>query len=135
MELLELAKKILDLNPNASLTGSLMLKIRGIDLGREPHDIDILIRDYAPKCVLPSDLKIEKSNASSCGTGIKYKCGDIEIDIMSSSEEPEIIDGWRLGKVQELMEAKYDYFKKEGEVAKKHYDDLVKLGFNFPFPL
>ena len=48
-KLLSIAKQILDENPSASLTGTLMLKLRGIDLGREPHDIDILICDYAFK--------------------------------------------------------------------------------------
>lgn len=49
-KLKKIAKEILDANPkqNICVGGTLMLAMRGIDIGREPEDIDIIINDYAP---------------------------------------------------------------------------------------
>ncbi len=126
-DLLEIAKQILDVNPNASLTGSLMLKIRGIDLGREPHDIDILICDYAPNIVFPDGFKVEDAGHASDGSGAKYRHDDIIIDVLSNGEEPEIYNGWKLGTVEALMRMKYEFSKQDNENAKKHNNDLVKM--------
>jgi len=130
--ILEIAKKIHDANPNCSISGTLMLKIRGIDLGREPKDIDILICDYAPNIIIPPDIEVEYLGHASDGSGAKYKHKDFIIDVMSKGEQPEIVNGWRLGTVEKLMQAKYFYSKQNNSASKKHYDDLVKLGFVFP---
>lgn len=132
-EILEVAKELLDLNENASLTGTLMLKLRGIDLGREPNDIDILINDYAVYINFNKDFEAEiLSNKSYRETSVKYKYKGFVIDVISSNEIPEIVNGWRLGSIDELMKAKYKFSKQDYEGAQKHYDDLIKLGFKFP---
>ena len=131
--ILEVAKELLDLNENASLTGTLMLKLRGIDLCREPNDIDILINDYAVNINFNKDFEAEiLSNKSYRETSVKYKYKGFVIDVISSNEIPEIVNGWRLGSIDELMKAKYEYSKQDNASAQKHYDDLIKLGFKFP---
>lgn len=131
--ILAVAKELLDLNPNASLTGTLMLKLRGIDLGREPHDIDILFKDFADNFKFPADAEVENLNEKSYHyTTIKYKYKGFIIDVLSCNTPPEIVNGWRLGSVEELMQAKYEYSKQDNASAQKHYNDLVKLGFSFP---
>lgn len=130
--LLIMAKQLLDVNPNASLTGSLMLKIRGIDLGREPHDIDILLKDQVPNIIFPEDFNIDTKNLASDGISARYCYNNIIIDILYSEEEPEDYNGWRLGTIDSLMRAKYRYIKQDSNSTEKHYNDLIKLGFNFP---
>lgn len=130
--LLETAKCILDLNPNCSLTGTLMLKLRGIDLGREPKDIDLLIFDNAVNIKFPEGFDLKLIGNSSDGTSAKYLFNDFIVDVLSDGEKPEIINGWRLGTLEKLMEAKYLYSKQDNPSAKKHYEDLIKLGFIFP---
>jgi len=58
-KILEVAKELLDLNENAALTWTLMLKLRGIDLLREQHDIDLIINDYVDTFIFKSDTEIE----------------------------------------------------------------------------
>ena len=123
--IVSIARRILDENLDASLTGSLMLKLRGID-------IDILIRDYAPNITFPIDMIVELIGQASNGEGAKYKYENIIIDVISGGEEPDLIDGLRLGTVEELLNNKYSYSLQDNESAKKHHDDLVRLGFNFP---
>lgn len=131
-ELLLIAKNILDVNPLACLTGTMMLKLRGIDLGREPHDIDILIRDHAPCIIIPSDMKMEEIGRASDDSGIKYRFKDIVIDVLSDGEEPELVNGIRCGTLDGLMRAKYLYSRQNNEASQKHHDDLVNMGFVFP---
>lgn len=132
-EILKVAKEILDLNENTSLTGTLMLKLRGIDLDRESNDIDILINDFAINIKFPTDSEVEiLSNESYRDSFIRCKYKEFIIDIISSNEPFEVVNGWRLGSVEELIKAKYEYSKQDHKSAQKHYDDLIKLGFKFP---
>ena len=71
-ELLEVAKLILDLNSNSCLTGTLMLTLRGYDIGRDAGDIDILIKDYAENIVFPDGYDFEKIGVASDGFSAKY---------------------------------------------------------------
>ena len=132
MKLLSIAKEILDLNSNASLTGSLMLHLRGIDLGREIKDIDILIPDYAPNVIMPEHSTLEIKEQSSDGSGVKYLYKGVMVDILSSNEEPVIFKGVKMGTIDGLMQAKYNYSKQENNHSSKHHEDLIKMGFKFP---
>lgn len=133
--LTSIAKKILDVNPNASLTGTLMLKLRGIDLGREPSDIDILICDYSPNITFPKYMEVESIKNASDGSDSRFKYIEnghiMMIDVLSDGEEPEIVDGLKLGSVEELMNQKYWYSLQGNDNSKKHREDLVKMGFDF----
>ena len=131
-KILQVAKKIHDANENCCITGTLMLKLRGIDLGREPKDIDILICDNAPNITFPPDFEVENIGQASDGSGAKYKHGDYIIDVIRDGEQPEIVDGWRLGTVEKLRQAKHHYSKQNNADAEKHHNDLIKLGFKFP---
>ena len=131
-KLLSIAKEILDLNENASLTGTLMLHLRGIDLGREIKDIDILIPDYAPNAIMPEHSTLELSEKASDGSGVKYLYKGVMVDILSSNEEPVIFKGVKMGTIDGLMQAKYEYSKQENNHASKHHEDLIKMGFKFP---
>lgn len=131
-DLLTVAKQILKANPAASLTGSLMLKLRGIDLGREPTDIDILIPDYAFNVIVPDGMEFTEAEFASDGCGTKYDFNGIKIDVMSSGEEPEIIDGINLASVKELIKMKYTFAKQDGPKSEKHKNDLIKMGYEFP---
>ena len=131
-KLLSIAKEILDLNDNASLTGTLMLKLRGIDLGRGIKDIDILIPDYAPNAIMPEHSTLELSEEASDGSGIKYIYKGVMVDILSSNEEPVIFKGIKMGTIDGLIKAKYEYSKQENSHALKHHEDLIKMGFKFP---
>lgn len=127
-KLLTVAKEILDLNPTAILTGTLMLKLRGIDLGREPHDIDILLRDYATTIILPSSLYSHVENSTSSDESCsKFSYDDINIDVMSSNEDFDIVDGYRLAKVENLLKVKCLYSKQDNINAKKHIDDIITI--------
>ncbi len=132
--LLNVAKEILELNESASLTGTLMLKIRGIDLGREPSDIDIIINGYAPRIKLPDHFNACETSLASDGSGIKYKYGDICIDVMSSQETPELVDGVQLGTIEGLVSAKRSYSLQDNDSSKKHRDDIIKLGYELSEP-
>jgi len=122
-----LAKEILKLNPTTSLTGTLMLKIRGIEIGREPKDIDILIFDYPDNIIFPKGYKVKKIGLASNRAGAKYLVNDIIVDVMSSTEKPEIHKGFKLGKIEGLLKAKRIYSTQNNEGAEKHKRDLVKL--------
>lgn len=128
-KLLEITKELCDLNKDLSITGTLMLKLRGIDLGREPHDIDLLI-PTGTTLILP---KTAVKTKSDYGDGSeKYEYNGFKIDILSSEEKPEIINGWKLGSIEQLMGAKFKYTKQGNKSSNKHYDDLVKLNYKFP---
>lgn len=129
--MLELAKRFLSINEWASLTGTLMLKVRGINIGREAHDIDILLRDYAQNVIIPEGLTfIEKTG----GSGMNHRVLDFDgilVDILSDGEQPEIVDGLQLGTLAGLMSAKLGFILNNTDVNGKHRNDLVKLGFDF----
>jgi len=127
-DLLEIAKKIMAVNPTVSLTGTLMLKLRGIDLGREPHDIDLLIFDYAPNISFPDEMKVEHIGYASDGSSAKFKYEDIIIDVLSNGEQPELVDGVLCGRLESLIEAKKRYAGQTNEQAAKHRADLEIMG-------
>jgi hypothetical protein len=109
-----------------------MLSIRGHHLGREPSDIDLLIKDHAENIVLPSNYTFSKIGASSDGFGAKFQCDNIIVDVMSSGEESEIVNGFRLGSYDELIKQKIRYSRQNNCSAEKHKNDLILLGHNEP---
>lgn len=131
--LLNIAKRLLNENyTNMCLGGSLMLKYRGIDLGRDPHDIDLVIHGKDTTFKIPTGMNVVLERKASDGYSDVYSYKGITIDVLVGGDTPEIINGIPCGTVKQLMEAKYNYTLKGLSSAKKHYDDLVKLGFAFP---
>lgn len=127
MNLLEIAKEFMKINDTLSLTGTLMLRQRGIEIGREPSDIDLLICDYAPNVKIPEKYKeiITDCGHASDGSSQMYKLNKIKIDILSDGEQPEIVNGVRLGTVKGLISAKILYSYQKNEQARKHKMDLL----------
>jgi hypothetical protein len=128
--LLKIAKEIIDLNPGSSLTGSLMLAVRGIPKRRESTDIDILIPNYAPNAILSNGEWIDKGYASD-GSSQKYANSiGIRVDILSSDEEPELVGDVWCGSVDKMIECKRSYYEHDinAETKEKHLLDLLFLG-------
>lgn len=131
--LLNIAKRLINENyTNMCLGGSLMLKYRGIDLGRDPHDIDLVIYEKDTTFKIPTGMNVVLERKASDGYSDVYSYKGITIDVLVGSDTPEIINGIPCGTVKQLMEAKYKYSLKGMGSSKKHHDDLVKLGFKFP---
>lgn len=131
--LLNIAKRLLNENyTNMCLGGSLMLKYRGIDLGRDPHDIDLVIHGKNDTFNIPTGMNVVLERKASDGYSDVYSYEGVTIDVLYGGDVPEIINGIPCGTVAALMKAKYKYSLKGMGSSKKHYDDLVKLGFKFP---
>lgn len=136
-KLLNIAKQIIDANNGyVVLTGTLMLHVRGLlhKIGRDPHDIDLLIiQDYAPHINLPEHLKLKQKGIGSDGCSAKYETDDgVIIDVLSTGiDEREDINGILCGSLELLMNAKYDYSLQNNPQAEKHKQDLIALGFDF----
>ena len=142
-KLLSIAKEILDLNDNASLTGTLMLKLRGIDLGRDAKDIDICSikpENIAfPKGSDKQPFKYDNEEDYNNDTEneiyrftIKSNSEKINVDCIYSDKDYDIVNGIKLAKVEDLMQAKYEYSLQDYVSASKHHEDLIKMGFKFP---
>jgi len=132
---LEIIKAIQKLNPNSLVTGTIALKLHGIDLGREPGDIDILINDYAPNIKMPSDLySIHITSTASDGMGAKFDFDGCKVDVLSNdTEEFDIINGIKCSKVAPILRAKKLYSKQTLGDPTKHDKDIEKiekLGYN-----
>lgn len=126
----KIAKKILKLNPEAGLSGTLMLMIRGIDMGHDldKSDVDIIINDYAPSIKLPSGYKVLDLESGSDGGSAKYDVDGVKVDVLSSGEKLEMFNGWRLAAIGGLIKAKISYVKNETDPTGKHLKDLKILG-------
>ena len=68
---------------------------------------------------MPEGLQLEDLGYASDGSSQKYKCEGIAIDILSSGEQPEIVNGWRLAPIEGLIKAKYSYSQQKNPSAEK----------------
>lgn len=113
---LQLAQWI-SINNCGAITGSIMLKERGLDLGREPKDIDIIIEDTDPDDIeLPPCCYGRTEEVSGDGYPILcrvyfYGCKiefitvpKVIFDIVLRGEEH-----YKLAKVEDLLKAKKEY--------------------------
>jgi len=132
-KLKELAKRILKANPKAMLSGSFAMKLQGVDLRREPEDLDIWI---------PGEVKIiegmEIYNSSSRYPDEdfireSYIIDGVQVDFFVPVEYPEVEPKWRYEaglKVllpEEIMKFKlehgFDDYSPIGQA--KHLEDLI----------
>jgi len=138
-DLLEIAKEIISLNENLSptLTGSLMLYVRGVNKRREAHDIDILINQQITQdwfevnqIVLPEGF-IQASPAYP--DSIKFTKDEISLDILYSEEPSELINGVNCVSIANMVDRKYYYaINNIGVAAEKHRLDLEFMGYVVP---
>ena len=137
-QLLRIAKDIIELNKGKNiiiLTGTLSLWLRGLGdkIGREPHDIDLLIDNNATLALVPEYIKESKDEYCSDGTGVRYKTHNgIKIDIMSSGEPFEMVNGFPCSLLENLLKVKYNYSCQNNSDSEKHKNDLINLGYEYP---
>lgn len=70
---LEVAAWISEKN-NAAITGSIMLRLIGIELGREPQDIDIIIEDTDPDDIILPPLCTDVEFKTEHGYQVLKRC-------------------------------------------------------------
>jgi len=137
LELLEIAKEIIKSNShlNAMLSGSLMLAYRGIDKRREATDIDILVSSVTGALIIPNGFKqkeIETEEEYEESEYCRFYSNNdgIKLDFFQTAEIPTIVDGISCGSVRTMLDAKYEYWKDNGN--EKHRLDLEFLNYKFP---
>ena len=130
---LEVARWIIDNNSKMLLTGSIMLKERGIDLGREPNDIDILVvsEDGIGDLILPP-LATEVETNSDDGYTVKarYKYLGTKIDFIcqEDGDSAYLYDYCvlPLASVETLLKIKREYVETDTnpDSVQKHKRDI-----------
>lgn len=132
-ELIKIAKRITEENRDVEVIigGSLSLYLKGINIGRLPTDIDIII-EYGEEIKLPDPVEFEDSEYDEDGdTYVEtYKYTDYKIDVLYIDDRAwqkyEEIDGLRVGDVSNLIDAKLCYIEND-EPNIKHIEDLTTL--------
>ena len=136
LELLEIAKEILELNKNKflelRLTGSLMLALRGIKKPREAQDIDFLItedcvakkdEDYCP--IMPVGFFMDYNGKASSPDCIYFTKDKLKVDFIPSWEKAEYVNNIQCASVDACLDAKYTYTLEDvKDVADKHFKDI-----------
>lgn len=125
---LEVARWIVGVNDGTLLTGSIMLKERGIDLGREPNDIDILVvsEDGIGDLILPPlATEIETSSDDGYIVKARYKYLGTKIDFIAQDGERNIGLDY-LASIENLLEKKREYVEADTnpDSAQKHRIDI-----------
>lgn len=123
-------KTLLDLNTHLALSGTQMLKLRGIDLGREPKDID-LVGDIDKGLKIPDEWGIKDLVGGSGESSKSFMVNGVKVDLLPSEGPFGIVKGIRVGSVRGLMKAKWSY--RWGNKGEKHLEDLKKLREYYPF--
>lgn len=130
---LEVARWIIDNNSRMLLTGSIMLKERGIDLGREPNDIDILVvsRDGISGLILPPlAMEVETNSDEGYIVKARYKYLGTKIDFIAQEDEAEIdlCDEFvmHFASVETLLKRKREYVETDTnpDSVQKHKRDI-----------
>lgn len=131
----ELAEWIAIKNYGA-VTGSIMLRERGIELGREPKDIDIVISDTNPDdLVLPPLVEGEEYNENEDGYKVLARCYFFGTKIEFLTDEGNVVEnsrpisglfGANYASIQDLLEAKKRYVEEDtnAEYVEKSKRDI-----------
>lgn len=134
-KLLEIAKEIIKANPSALLSGSLALRLQGLQTRREPTDIDL----WMPKGKIINTIEnmLIDSNSSHyeeiTHQRQSYVIGDVKIDIFQpntySDYQPftAILQGVNMILAMEILKFKVEHaFDPCYEDTKlKHLQDLI----------
>lgn len=129
---LEVARWIIDNNSRMLLTGSIMLKERGIDLGREPNDIDILVvsRDGFSGLILPPlATEIETNSDDGYIVKARYKYLGTKIDFIVQEDEGEIDLDDDFASIETLLKKKQEYVEADTnpDSVQKHRRDIEAI--------
>lgn len=139
--LLDIASEVIYLNKDADakLSGSLMLRVRGLDIRREPEDIDIIVntlceqgpgRPIVPEGFTVSTMDGKKSDVNA----IQFTNAEgVKIDFLYSDESAFYAAIGNLiiacGDIGQLIKAKINYAANDlsAESANKHLLDVAYL--------
>lgn len=134
-KLIEIAKKILEANPSAYLSGSLALKLQGFPNPNEPEDIDIWIpgrinRIKGMKPYSSSDRYEEKSHARE-----SFLYDGVQVDFFFPVEDPEwmptiaYVDDMQLVNAEDILKFKIEHILDTDYItgARKHAADLMYI--------
>lgn len=128
-EILKLVKEVLELNKQYDLAigGSVCLKLMGIDLGREPQDIDIASKESILNLRLSVPEGWYQYTGQTANRAIfKNDSSYIKIEFLySPSEKTTIIDGIKCDNLSSIVDAKKLYASRGVNSSKKHQDDLA----------
>lgn len=120
---LELAKWIAHHN-NGAITGSIMLRERGIELGREPNDIDIVVSDTAPDdIVLPPLCNKKEIEENDNGYDVLARCYFLGLKIEFITDDEEVGKSQyikfnnycKFATIDGLFKAKMDYLRNDSD--------------------
>lgn len=134
---LEIAKWLAEKNYGA-VTGSIMLKERGIDIGREPNDIDIIVGSIYPDEVVLSPLCTNKTTSvDNGGYEVLTRCYFFGLKIEFITDANELRkstyinreDNCKFASVDGLLKAKIEYLRHDKNEAyldkTKHDIDII----------
>ncbi len=133
---IELARWIEETNySDVLLTGSLMLHLRGIDLGREPQDLDFLVRDdgFDPDGIILPPWTEKISAPDGYVVRARFMCLGTKIEFLTvgnrerfTFDEENKVDDIYLASVEGLLAAKKEYVENDTseESKEKHRRDI-----------
>lgn len=124
----------LALKNNGAITGSIMLRERGIDLGREPDDIDIVISEsLEEKDILLPPLVYDKQNDERDGYSVFVRCWFLGTKIEFIQDDNSLERAYEnIGSapyclVEDLVNAKKEYIEQDSNLE---YIDKCKRDIN-----
>lgn len=131
----ELAKWIVENNYHTAITGSILLWTLGIDIGREPQDIDILVRDigsadFRDSLVLPpftEEVDFESEDGYTVLARYMFFGTKIEFLLAKEHQDDCFYDDILL--LKDLLEAKKGYLLSGsfGASKEKHAKDIKAI--------
>ncbi len=137
-KLIEVAKKVINKNPHALLSGSLALHLQKVDTRRLPTDVDIFLPFNQPLVLVEGmkELKSDdKEHYESYFDVTSYKLDGIKVDVFTPLEEgftiPEYLSLWRSEvpcvEMSEIIRFKIEHSFGEHFTRYKHKDDIIYL--------
>lgn len=113
----------LALKNNGAITGSIMLRERGIDLGREPDDIDIVISEsLEEKDILLPPLVYDKQNDERDGYSVFARCWFFGTKIEFIQDDNSLKRAYKgivtapYCRVEDLLTAKKEYIEQDSNL-------------------
>jgi len=134
-QLLEVAAELWKLNPSTLLTGSLMLALSGVYVGREPSDVDLRITNLKALIVVPEGAEILHNGVSEYTDGentrLSFRYKGVKVDFLYNTgldnRGTSVSRGdckAMLASVESLLEMKGRYAKQNNSASEKHRADI-----------
>lgn len=133
---IEVARWICDKNAHMRISGSILMNYLGIDIGREPNDIDLIYIYYDPldkdSLILPpltQELEVEVSDDGYVVL-CRYEFLGVKIEVLHSPDESSYPDFDKfddyafISSLEALIDRKKLYIDNGSKDADKHKRDL-----------